>query len=63
MKVLQQYLPVRVVFGEGSILKLGELAKEYDWCEIKCIKDNEIRTIDDIHEEIFEEVRKILKED
>ena len=40
-----------------------ELAKEYDWCEIKCIKDNEIRTIDDIHEEIFEEVRKILKED
>lgn len=29
MKVLQQYLPVRVIFGEGSILKLGEVAKEY----------------------------------
>ena len=35
-----------------------ELSKEYNWTEIKCIKDGEIRTIDDIHEEIFEIINK-----
>lgn len=38
-----------------------ELAKEYDWEEINCIKDNEIRTIDDIHEEIFNIVKKEIE--
>ena len=29
MKVLQQYMPARVIFGSGSIQKLGEVTKEY----------------------------------
>ena len=36
------------------------LVEKYDWCEIKCVKDETIRTIEDIHEEIYEEVRKFL---
>ena len=35
-----------------------EVAKEYNWYEIKCIKDNNLRTIEDIHEEIYKEVKK-----
>ena len=38
-----------------------EVAKEYNWYEIKCIRDNELRTIEDIHEEIFNEVKKHIK--
>ena len=30
-----------------------EVAKEYNWEEIKCVKDDKIRTIEDIHEEIY----------
>ena len=36
------------------------LIKEYDWCEIKCVKDDKIRTIEDIHEEIFDILKKSL---
>lgn len=38
------------------------LAKEYNWNEIKCVKNNELRTREDIHEEIYkivcEEIQK-----
>lgn len=34
------------------------VAKEYDWYTVKCIKDEKIRTIEDIHEEIYNEVKK-----
>ena len=37
-----------------------KLVKKYNWCEIKCVKDKKIRTIDDIHEEIFERIKKFL---
>lgn len=37
-----------------------DVVDEYDWHEIKCIKDNKIRTIQDIHEEIFQEIKKYL---
>ena len=37
-----------------------DVAKEYNWFEIKCMKDNKLRTIDDIHEEIYEEVKKYI---
>ncbi len=37
-----------------------ELAKEYNWFTIECIKNGKIRTIDDIHEEIYLEVKKYL---
>ncbi len=38
-----------------------ELPKIYGWTEIKCVKDNKIRTIEDIHEEIFSIVKEELK--
>ena len=38
-----------------------EVAKQYNLYEIKCVRDNELRTIEDIHEEIFNEVKKHIK--
>lgn len=38
------------------------LSKKYGWYEINCIKNNEIRTIDDIHNEIYEEVKKHIND-
>ena len=37
-----------------------ELASKYDWKEIKCVKDNKIKTIEEIHEEIWEEIKKYI---
>ena len=37
-----------------------KLVKKYDWYEIKCVKEEKVRTIEDIHEEIFENIRKYL---
>ena len=37
-----------------------DVAKDYNWFEIKCMKDNKLRTIDDIHEEIYNEVKKYI---
>ena len=36
------------------------LVPQYDWYEVKCVKNDEIRSIEDIHEEIYEEVKKFL---
>ena len=36
------------------------LVEKYNWHEVKCVKNEEIRTIEDIHEEIFEELKKHL---
>ena len=38
-----------------------ELADRYGWFKINCIKDEEIRSIDDIHKEIYREVLKNIK--
>lgn len=36
-----------------------ELVDKYDnWYEVKCVKDEKIRTVEDIHEEIFNEIKK-----
>ena len=35
-----------------------DISKKYNWYEIKCVKNNEIRTIEDIHQEIYNEVKK-----
>lgn len=35
-----------------------KLVKKYNWYEVKCVRDGKIRTIDDIHEEIFHEVEQ-----
>ena len=34
------------------------VAKKYNWYEIKCVENNKLRTIEDIHEEIYKEIRK-----
>ena len=36
------------------------LVDTYDWYEVKCVKDEKIRTIDDIHEEIYNEIKKYI---
>ncbi len=46
--------------AEKAYLELAEL---YNWQLIKCVKDNKIRNIDDIHEEIYELVMKELKQE
>lgn len=35
-----------------------ELSKEYNWYEIKCVKNGKIREIEDIHNEIYEEIKR-----
>ena len=35
-----------------------DVAKDYNWYEVKCVKDDRIRTIEDIHEEIYNEIKK-----
>lgn len=37
------------------------LANEYNWNEIKCVKDNKLRTREDIHEEIYKIVFKEIQ--
>ena len=37
-----------------------DLVDKYDWYEVKCIKDDEIRSIEDIHEEIYNEIKKYI---
>ena len=36
------------------------LVDKYDWYEVKCVKDAEIRSIEDIHEEIYSEFIKYI---
>ena len=43
---------------EDSYKAACSVAKKYGWYEIKCVKDNEIRTIEDIHSEIYDEIKK-----
>ena len=45
---------------EQSYKAACSLVKQYNWCEIKCVKNDKIRTIDDIHEEIYNEVKKYI---
>lgn len=35
-----------------------DVAKDYGWYEVKCVNNDEIRTIEDIHEEVFKEIKK-----
>ena len=36
------------------------LVNTYDWYEVKCVKNEEIRTIEDIHNEIYNEFKKYI---
>lgn len=37
-----------------------DLVDKYNWYEVKCVRNSEIRPIDEIHEEIYEEIKKYL---
>lgn len=37
-----------------------KLADQYNWYTIECIKEDNLRTIEDIHEEIFNEIKKLI---
>lgn len=37
-----------------------DLVDKYDWYEVKCVKNDEIRSIEDIHEEIYNQIKKYL---
>lgn len=45
---------------EASYKNAVQIAQEYDWKQIVCVKDDEIRTIDDLHEEIYQYVKNII---
>ena len=45
---------------KNAYMEACKLSKKYNWEEIKCIKDEKIRSIDDIHEEIYEKIKKYL---
>jgi len=34
------------------------VARKYNWYTVECIKEEQIRTIEDIHEEIYQEMKK-----
>ena len=36
------------------------LVNKYDWYEVKCVENNSIRSIEDIHEEIYTELKKYI---
>ena len=38
-----------------------DVAKEYNWHEIHCVKDKKLRSIEDIHEEIYKQIRKHIQ--
>ena len=47
-----------IEYLKDSYVTACDVAKKYDWFEIKCVKDDKIRTIEDIHEEIYSEIKK-----
>lgn len=38
-----------------------ELTEKYNYIKVDCVKDDVIRTIDDIHEEVYEKLKEIIK--
>ena len=37
-----------------------EVADKYNWTKIECVKENRIRTIEEIHEDIYNEIKNII---
>lgn len=37
-----------------------EVASKYNWVKIECVREGKIRTIEDIHEDIFEEIKNMV---
>ena len=38
-----------------------DVAKDYNWYEIHCVRNGELRTIEDIHEEIYNEIKSHIQ--
>ena len=36
------------------------IADKYNWSYIECIKDDKMRTVEEIHEDVYKLVRKII---
>ena len=36
------------------------LVKQYNWDEIKCVENNTIKSIEDIHEEIWSKIKNYI---
>ena len=45
---------------KSSEIAYLELASYYNWVNINCIKDDKIRTIEDINEEIMDNIKEYL---
>ena len=45
---------------KNSEIAYLELASYYNWTNINCIKDNQIRTIEDINQEIIDNIKEYL---
>lgn len=43
---------------EESYKAACSVAQKYGWYEVKCVQNDEIRTIEDIHDEIYNEIKK-----
>ena len=37
-----------------------EVANKYNWIKIECVKEDKIRTIDEIHEDIYNQIKNII---
>ncbi len=48
--------PEHLKHAEDAYIELSEL---YNWSRIECVKDDEIRTIEDINDEIFEIIKEL----
>ena len=35
-------------------------SKKYNWCEIECVENNKIKSIEKINDEIFSKIKKII---
>ena len=38
-----------------------EMAKRYDWDIVECAKDNQLRTIEEIHEDVWQKIQGLIK--
>lgn len=47
---------------EDSYNAACSVSKKYGWYEISCVEDERIKTIEEIHEEIYNEVKRVIDE-
>lgn len=46
----------------NSYNNASQIADKYGWSRISCVKDDILRSIDDIHQEVYERVYQVIKE-